>query len=110
MGIRQNGFDHRVSHCGALYSRASMTLYVPLGSSPKIGRARPHQIGEPADAEEAWSIYHCSTAHISCENRGKRSWALLTFSARYDLSAPVSCLRCCSAVAWSRGSRAWPTP
>src|SRR5262245_54756600 len=25
-------------------------------------------------------------------------------------SMHASCLRCCSAVAWSRGSRGWPTP
>jgi hypothetical protein len=37
-----------------------MNLYVPLGSSPEIGRSRPCQIGESADAEEAWSMYHGS--------------------------------------------------
>ena len=42
-------------HC-----RASMSLYVPLGSSPEIGRSRPCQIGGSADAEEAWSLYHGS--------------------------------------------------
>jgi len=37
-----------------------MNLYVPLGSSPEIGRSRPCQIGKSADAEEAWSMYHGS--------------------------------------------------
>ena len=41
----------------------SMNLYVPLGSSPAIGRRRPYKIGGPADAEEAWSMYTCS-AHL----------------------------------------------
>src|SRR6516165_2870540 len=38
-----------------------MNLYVPLGSSPAIGRIRPYKIGDPADVEEARSIYHGST-------------------------------------------------
>jgi hypothetical protein len=36
-----------------------MNLYVPLGSSPEIGRIRLYKIGGPADVEEAWSIYYC---------------------------------------------------
>jgi len=38
-----------------------MNWYVPLGSSPEIGRIRPYKIGDPADVEEAWRVYHYST-------------------------------------------------
>jgi len=54
------GFDHRVGHCGLLRCRASLNWYVPSGRSPDIGRIRLYKIGGPADAEEAWSMYHRS--------------------------------------------------
>src|SRR4030095_12009405 len=52
----------------------------------------------------------CTIAgHISCENRGKRSWALRPFSAFCDLSAscrsPRPCLASGAAVLW-RGPEA----
>jgi hypothetical protein len=53
------GFDHRVGHCGVFHCRASMNLYVPLGSSPEIGRIRPYKIGSPAHVEETGSMYNC---------------------------------------------------
>jgi hypothetical protein len=38
-----------------------MNLYMPLGSSPAIGRLRPYKIGGLTDVEKAGSIYHGST-------------------------------------------------
>ena len=74
------GFDHGVGHYGVLHCRASLNWYVPSGRSPDIGRIRLYKIGSPADAEEAWSMYPPEPSHAPC-------------------------LQCCSAVAWSRGSR-----
>ena len=55
-----DGFHHRVGHCGVFLCRASMHLYVPVGSSPEIGRIRPYKMGSSADVEEAERMYHCN--------------------------------------------------
>jgi hypothetical protein len=86
-----------------------MNLDVPLGSSPEIRRTRPYKIGGPADVEDAWRTYPYS-APLMREPRG----ALMGLASRLGHLWPLSitsesshapCLRCSSAVAWSRGSR-----
>jgi hypothetical protein len=46
------GVDHRVGHCGVFHMTA-MSLYVPVGRSPSIGRKRPYTIGDSADVATA---------------------------------------------------------
>jgi hypothetical protein len=86
-----------------------MNFSVPLGSAPAIERIRPYKIGSPADVEEAWSMYNYS-APLLGEPReesmgladGLGDLCLLSITSE---SSHAPCLRCRSAVAWSRGSR-----
>ena len=86
-----------------------MHCSVPVGSSPAMGWIRPYKIGSPADVEEAWSLYHCSAPLLG----GPREESMGLANGLGDLcplsitseSSHAPCLRCRSAVAWSRGSR-----
>ena len=76
-----------------------------------IGRIRPYNIGDSADVEAAWSMYHCHA--FSCESRGQRACASLPVSAMGALSASVGVLAyapvltCCGVV---QGQPGGPAP
>jgi len=81
-----------------------MNFSVPVGSAPAIGRIRPYKGGGPADAEEAWSMYHCDAPLLWEPREESRGLAdglshLCPLSITSESShAPSPVLKCCGVV------------
>jgi len=59
-----------------------MTLDVPVGRCPGLGRKRPYTIGDSADVEAAQSMYPSIT------NRAMTSFTVVGHSADFTPSGP----------------------
>jgi hypothetical protein len=91
-----------------------MNLYVPLGSSPGIGRKRPYKIGASADVEAVQSMYPYLTPHHAQTEEGdhvprfpSRPFVTLQHHAGILACFLLPVLKCWGVV---QRQPEWPTP